>query len=835
MRIRAVPAKAVEPSSAKDSGREGRRNVAAPSAPMIDTPSVAPAKGAKPTAAPVTVAPSRPDPQAAAYEVGTKARRPKSKGGAFKVFVVAAVLVVAVGGAYLVSPYLMPGEPLNEPKVAESVLPATLHPQTRTTREGSKAGRTRSLGYEATAARGLAGSNDESLATRLAQLAAMQSSTAADFNLLSPNDPRPGLGGESFGQIPPRAPEGDGVSPETEAKGEDADVPALPEDRKDLRESLSPEAYPPSGLEPRQYLVHLRNALNRPRGAKLDIEKVYILLSMYYRPDINPDTYRGQIHAMATELYGRLAPKGEDGIRRVVTDGREQVRIVTEFMLHGVGGFRGWEVQEFHPGLISHGTPVQDQAFLVFDTLKHGPNKRNEAASTSLNLLTLLLVRKLSTDVANGPDDPKVHVPLYGVRLPDRTILRYDPDGPFKPLPMDEADPSSAVARGLLETSSRNPTDPALAVRGIPFARNIEMIRNGNHYSGAEYVRRMAISPTDVSSGTYLTTLDDKQFFATLGYELARADIRRRNPSNYLRAKTILEEWVLDRDDGTGVRFDGGQRAAPVAPSPRGDPGMRDAYLLYADMLLQQADYEGIKRQIDENLVLQENHERLSELRGLIAHQRARLESARAYLEDALKLSPDNPRGHLYLGDIDFIMDDGSLPDSLKGSDADRLSRAMHHFAMAESLDNGALNGQDRFLLHYHRALAHKRRGDLIPALADFNRVAEINPTFSRTPAFEKVMDRLKLDRAYEVLAAPSDVEDGQLKFEAVQFLADNIMLVDSHRPELMRCCDLIGKIDNVAAEWQLVRFLQGLTGWTHERDGAAWRRGFKQYFDENR
>lgn len=833
MRIRAVPAPA---SASKDSGTGGRRVAAAPAEPVVDTRVPAAAKGTRAVAAPVAVAPDATDAQAAAYMLSQKPKRAKAKGGVNMFAVVAAMIIVGVLGAYLLSDWYFGGAELEVEKPVVSDLPPSLSPVTRTTKEGSKPGRLRPLGYETTSTHGLSGKGEEGLVSYLNRMSSMQATARADVSLLSPTDRRPGIGGEAFGQIPPRAPgsgsEGDADTP---AMGGDEDVPALPEDRMNLREALSPEAYPPSGLEPRQYLVHLRNALNRPRGAKLDLEKVYILLSMYYRPEIKPEDYRGAIHAMASELYNRLAPKGDDGIRRVVSDGREQVRIVVEFMLHGLGPFHGWEVQEFHPGLISHGTPVQDQSFLVYDTLKEGPNKRNEAASTALNLLTLVLVRKLATDVANGPDDPRVYVPLYGVRLPDRTILRYDADGPFKPLPMDEADPASAVARGLLDTGSRNPTDPALAVRGIPYARNIELIRNGNHYSGAEYVRRMAISPTDVTSGTYLMTLDDKQFFASLGYELARADIRRRGAANYQRAKAILEEWVLDRDDGSGARFDGSKRVAPVVPSPRGDPGMRDAYMLYADMLLQQADYEGIKRQIDENLVLQENHERLSELRGLIAHQRARLESARAYLEDALKLSPNNPRAHLYLGDIDFIMDDGSLPDSLKGTDADRLSKAMHHFAMAESLDNGALNGQDRFLLHYHRALAHKRRGDLLPALADFKRVAEINPTFSRTPAFEKVQDRLMLDRAYEVLAAPSDIEDGQLKFQAVQFLADNIMLVPTHRPELMRCCDLIGKVDNVAAEWQLVKFLEKLTGWDHGRDGAAWKRHMKLYFDENR
>lgn len=812
---------------------EGRRTPAAAPAPAAAPVAAAPKKGGTKAAVAEPLAdPDAPgdDPQSQAYQDRAGSRRKGGK-GARNLAVLASILVVGVAGSYLAIEHLWPKDALEVTEAQLTPIAPSLSSATRSTYQSPRAGRLRESTFTSTIAAHGGQADDGTLSDHLRRLTALrEASGAPDLGILNPVVRRDGIGGDNGETIPARPP--GMIDPDVEAEAEAA--APLPQDIESRREALSPDQYPPSGLERHEYLKTLRNALNRPPGSKLDLEKAYILLSMYYQPTLNPDSYRAAIQDMASELYERLAPKGADGRRKVINDGREQVRIIREFMLHGLGPFKGWEVQEYHPGLISQGTPIEDQAYLIQDTFRDGATKRNVASSTAMNLLTLVLVRKLASDVRPHSNEPKVHVPLYGVRLPDRTILRYDVDGPFKPLPIEESNADAMWTDTALPVTADTPVQPALAFDPLEYSRNIEFLRNGNHYSAGDYIRRYSISSSDVSSGTYLVTLDDKQMFASLGYEIARSEVLTRKQEGYIRARTLLEDWVLDRDDGTGVRPDGGSRVRPERPTPRGDPSMRDAYVLYAEMLLQQADYEGIKRQIDENLVLRENPERLSELRGLIAHQRARLESARAYLEDSLRFSPENARAHLYMGDIDLIMDDGSMPDRLSGTEADYLGRALRHFGMAEQLDRGTLNGQERFLLHYHRALAHKRRNNLLPALADLDRVAAINPTFALTPAFEKVRDRLRMDRAFEVLGAPSELESGELKFEAVKYLSENLALEKSHRPDLMHCAALIGRIDNIAAEWKLIRYLQALTGKDFERDSAAWTRHFRAYFEQN-
>ncbi len=791
--------------------------------PRRATPEPAAARPAKPAvpATPVAVADDDEEPAPRRRREPRAERRSRQRTN--RIMIVAAMLAVVVGGGYLAVETLWPKDPLKTAEIPVSQEVARLGVSTRSSFGAERRGRLRELGYEPTPASELAVSASPNLYDHLRQIAAARAEAESpEFDLLTPRDPRPGFGGTSTQEeTPPES----GVSDLSQDE-EEANTPALPADVETRRQSLSPDAYPPAGLsDPRQYLVHLRNALNRHAGTKLDLEKAYILASMYYNPHLEPDTIRGALTSMASELYNRLAPRGEDGRRRVVTDAREQVRIITEFMLHGLGPFKGWDVQEFHPGLIDHGTAPADQAYLAHDTMANGPTHRNQASSTALNLLTLILVRKLAHDIKPTEDDPHVHIPLYGVRLPDRTILRYDMSGPYMAVPREDGEATMSADQPM----PRDPSAPALSVDDSIYARNIEFLRNGNHYSGSDYIRRYGISDSDLSSGTYLVTLDDRQLFATLGYELARADVSRRTGEGYQRAKAVLEEWVLDRDDGSGRRWDGSPRPKPQASTPRGDPGMRDAYLLYADMLLHQADYEAIRRQLDENIVLRSNPGRMSEIRSLIAHHRGALESARAYLEDALRISPQNARAHLYMGDIDFLLDDGSLPPSMLGGERDLLGRALGHFDRAEALDAGTLTGQERFLLHYHRALAHMRRGNLLPAMADMDRVAQINPQFARTPVYTMVRDRLKLDRAFEVLEAPSTEADGEMKFDAIGFLGQTLAVKADHRADLLRAAALVGTMDNIAAQWELAKVLTTLTGAEPGRDAAAWRREIEQ------
>jgi tetratricopeptide (TPR) repeat protein len=812
----------VEPQPAKEAARGGRRQPASEPPAPVPT-SAAPAAAQKQPKAAVPAAVGT-EPEEDEVEVTPRRKREhaaerRSRQRTNRIMIVAAMLAVVVGGGYLAVETLWPKDPLISATVPVHTVEARLGVPTRTSFEAERRGRLRELGYEPTQASELAVSASPNLYDHLRQIAALRDAPeTSEFDLLTPRDPRPGFGGTATEEETPPVSGVSGVSSDEE----EANQPALPADVESRRHSLSPDAYPPAGLaDRRQYLVHLRNALNRPRGTKLDLEKAYILASMYYNPHLEPDTIRGALNSMASELYNRLAPQGDDGRRRVVTDSREQVRIVSEFMLHGLGPFKGWDVQEYHPGLIDHGTAPADQAYLASDTLANGPTHRNKASSTALNLLTLILVRKLAHDTKPTESDPDVYIPLYGVRLPDRTILRFDANGPWLPLPTEDGRSGPSYDRPM----PRDPSATTLSVDDSIYTRNIEFLRNGNHYSAGDYIRRYGISDSDLTSGTYLHTLDDRQMFATVGFELARADVSTRTGEGYLRARAILEEWVLDRDDGSGRRWDGAARPQPQTSTPRGDPGMRDAYLLYADMLLHQADYEAIRRQLDENIVLRSNPGRMSEIRSLIAHHRGALESARAYLEDALRISPQNARAHLYMGDIDFLLDDGSLPPSLLGGDRDLLGRSIQHFDRAEALDNGTLTGQERFLLHYHRALAHMRRGNLLPALADLDRVAEINPTFSRTPVFAMVRDRLKLDRAFEVLESSSDVDDGETKFAAITFLGETLVLGADHRADLLRAAELVRSIDNIAAQWEMAKMLREKTGADHGRDAGAWRR----------
>ncbi|MCK6439373.1 MAG: tetratricopeptide repeat protein [Planctomycetes bacterium] len=610
-----------------------------------------------------------------------------------------------------------------------------------------------------------------------------------------------------------------------EREGVEGTEPALPKDRDEAREALSPkhDAYPEPGRPAREYLVLLRNALNKMDGMKVDLEKCFILLSMYYDPNIDPKVYLGYIQNMASELYGRLTVQGDKG-RMPITDPREQVNIVTGFMMHGGGRFKGWDVQEYHPAISGAGTPITQQHYLAQQVFAQGEDVRNASSSTTLNILTLILLRKLAgvgeNHFTGNPDDMPVHVPFYGVRLPDRTILRFDAGGHHRPLPEREGGDSS---------------DPLSL-----YTRNVEFLRNGNHYDGADYDSRFAISDGEKLNGIYLWTLDDRELFASLGYELARMEVfkgQRGDGESWKRARTLLEEWVLDRDDGTQGHHRDGVATRPVSShrAPRGDLKLRDAHLLYAQMLLLLGDFEHLKMQIDENPALLTDPALSGGLSGMLAHSKGHLESAIAHLEDAIKLSDDNARAHLYLGDISLLMHDGSTPEAMVGTGGDRLHMALRHLNAAETYDNGTLTGTERFLLHYRRALAYARKSEMLDALKDLGRVAKINPEFARTPRYDDLLARFRIERSFQALESPSSKESGELKFEAVAYLEKTLSLKPEHQAELLRCARLFGHTDNVAAEWELAAALGRMTGQNHGRDGAAWETWLRTALKEKR
>lgn len=641
--------------------------------------------------------------------------------------------------------------------------------------------------------------------------------------------------------------------------GVDESVVEMPAEREmagDLqidRTVFKPGVYPESGKSRDYYLTLLRNHLHRSDEAVLDLQKAYILLSMYFDPSVEPKQYREYFDGMVETLYMAITQEANaDGVRELIPDPRQQLAIVTEFVQHGylptvdTNGVRtvtptpypGWDVQEYHAGVPGPGTHPADQAMLineVFDSelmamgwSNKGANRRkNKASSTALNLITLIMLRRLQHDLPGMRNSEVlgVEVPVYGVRLPGRTILRYNnAAGPGELMPDEDANADGN------------------------FARNIEFLRNGNHYSGRDYIRRFSISDGERASGLYLQSLHDKHFFATLGYELAKSMVERANDSDdnseraklYKEAQTLLDTWVLDADNGMigmqqAYRPDGSPREAPEFPTPRGDPDLRDAYLLYADMMMQNAV--------------------AAETEGREALYRGNLETARAYFMNALEVADEaeNARANYFLGEISFTL--AKWSNQLRGDGEATYGEAIRRYDMAIDADllTSALSGDERRNLFFHRAMAWQQEGDLWKSLQDMETVADLAPVFARSPAYENLHRRMKIDRAFEVLLEsdamiPNPQQRGKAKFEAVAYLGNTLTLSQDDRPDLLRCAEAFGDTGNIAAEWRLAGVLQKIAAsagspdmemgesWEASPDyglnGGDWSRWLREYFE---
>ena len=642
------------------------------------------------------------------------------------------------------------------------------------------------------------------------------------------------------------------------------------------REVFKPGVYPEAGRSRDYYLTLLRNHLHRQDNAVLDLQKAYILLSLYYDPSIDPDLYRGYFDGMVAELYDALTqPADASGRRELIPDPRQQVAIITEFMLHGYipqvdeNGLRtvrptpypGWRVQEYHSGIPGPGVAPQGQAMLVNEVFNPelmamgsdnagAARRQNVASNTALNLLTLIIVRRLQHQLP-GLDSEKlgVKLPVYAVRLPDRTILRYNNmRGPGELIPDEETNKNDS------------------------YARNIEFLRNGNHCSGKDYVRRFMISDGERASGLYLQTLHDKHFFASLGFELAQAHVHHANSPEgaaqhdelFSQAQTLLETWVLDADNGMqGLRQvrrpDGSLREAPEVPMARGDPELRDAYLLYADMMLSNAHFADLQAQMEQSPSLRDALDDASELNGRQELDRGNLNAARAYFTKALEVADEaeNARANYFLGEINFLLAKWSNQPRSGMAEEAKLSEAIRRYDMAIDADllTSALSGDERRTLYFHRAIAHRDEGDLWKALGDMNKVAEMAPAFARTPIFETLVSRMKIDRAFEVLLKseaklPDPQAEGQAKFEAVAYLGTSLSLNAKHRGELLRCAEAFGNTGNIAAEWRLAGTLKAIAATApipagdmagayeympdFGRDGAKWADWLRAYFAAN-
>lgn len=653
----------------------------------------------------------------------------------------------------------------------------------------------------------------------------------------------------------------------------DRSATELPADRVDHRIARSPSEYPESGLNPQRYWIWLRNALNRPEGSDIDLEKAWIILSMYYNPQLDPQVYLAWLNDLTAELYSRLAPlDAATGERRIVTDGRERVRILSDFMQHGMGPYLGWEVEDYRPDVVHHGQRPEKHRMLVNEVLMYNPRERNRASNTAMNILTLILLRKLEkqTFTFEGRKQPSVMIPIYGVRLPGRSILRYDSMGKGRVVPdQDNVSMVSSGAGTLNDEAFGDQSGPRIEADVLGYARNIEFLRNGNHYDGEDYVRRFSISDSDRAQALYLRTLSDKRFFATLGYELAQIEITRGSREGYDRARLLLEEWVLDRDDGTiGPRsakkaviseVTGRPRSQPPVRFPRGDEDFRDAYLLYAEMLLQQSEFASIREQLDVNPVIRNSPERAATIRALLAAHANRIDSATAYLEDALAMNDDNPRAHLLLGDIHFIRDDGTTPVATRGTYMDPLTRALEHFDKAFAFDNrlGRLAGSERRLLHFHRGLARYRQGMLDSALEDLTYLGKISPEFAETPAYASLLRDVQIDRAFVRLTTNDGTTNGNQKLVEAEFLRQDLLdgvespatapggvrLNPAWQQTYLRVTAALPKIDVVVVRLQLLNALQEATGHTiapiagderHEQTARAWERWIKQHYSQN-
>ena len=478
--------------------------------------------------------------------------------------------------------------------------------------------------------------------------------------------------------------EDDAYAGEMPGYGEDESVDFnetdIPGGRRDHTIARGGTTAVPAGRDQGYYWTLLRNALNRKASDEFDLEKAWLLLTMYFNPEYDPEEYTSKIDDLSRELKSALVSEerqmvdGVEQVRRVLRgkDERTRVEAIIQFMLHGMvsnevetargtgvdyrrvhGGF---EIQEYHPGIRGAGIPLYRQHFLADQVLANDLKAGNSASSTALNILTLILLRRLSMEVLAADDiesgmEVRVSIPMFGVRLPDRTILRYDHRGWGNMIPDVEnilqAEPSRAIPPelGRLKTGTRTEIKSADA-----YERNVEFLRNGNHYNGSDYWRRYNLSSTDLVEGIYLRTLSDLHMFATLGYEIARVQIAAGNVEgvdqptktrHFNQAQKILEEWVLDRDDGRGFRFDNSRRSAPREEfrMPRGDLSLRDAYILYAQLMLDRSDYSGIKRMIREANVFTASPDRATQLFGAIQKVNGQLDQATATLERALMAS----------------------------------------------------------------------------------------------------------------------------------------------------------------------------------------------------
>ncbi|MCA8940070.1 MAG: hypothetical protein KDB07_09685 [Planctomycetes bacterium] len=633
-----------------------------------------------------------------------------------------------------------------------------------------------------------------------------------------------------------------------------------PGGREDVRRALSPMEYPKAGLEPIEYWKLLRNQLllrndpDQPEGAQIDLEKAWILLSLFYNPNLDIEEHRSYLSRLAAELYNRLIVIDDSGDAVLRGTEAERVRTVINFLLNGDTASGGWDVQEFHPGIRNMGIPPYDQNYLIDEVFLNGDKNRNSASNTSLNLLTLVLLRKIGMDLDGDGERIGVNVPIYGMRLPDRTILRYDARGANAIL-LSQEERSRVEARSFGDFSVDTRIEPDY--KG--YTRNIELIRNGNHYDAEEYQRRYQISDSDAENGVYLRTLSDRRMFASLGYELAMADVQRARlvastdfaqaEMLYDRAERFLTEWVLDRDNGDGDGFMRKRRYAPNHPQPRGDLLLRDAHILLAELYLQRADYPAIAALIENDFGLSTDGERAQTLRALLQASRQAIEGARASFTDVMKFDDRNPFANLYLGEFDFLSADASLPaiyqwkpsgevngldellTNVINQDIDKMASAINHFNIAEANDRGRLNGQQRFTLHLHRALAYEQKGQLINAIADLQRAGQIDPEYGRSPSYQNIDRRLRYARVFEVLEKSNGEEDGQLMYDAISFLDKNLLLQAEMRYELGRTIDALDMIKNIAIQWEVVAVLKRVTGKDFGRSATLWKNWLNEHF----
>lgn len=111
-----------------------------------------------------------------------------------------------------------------------------------------------------------------------------------------------------------------------------------------------------------------------------------------------------------------------------------------------------------------------------------------------------------------------------------------------------------------------------------------------------------------------------------------------------------------------------------------------------------------------------------------------------------------------------------------------------------------------------------------------------MNPRFARTPRFDKISQRLKIDRAFQVLEAPSNtIAQGDLKFSALNFLEETLMLEPEHMADFLRTASIFeSSNDNIALEWEISAFLHNTTGQNFSRDADAWKSWIEDYFAQN-